>query len=154
MEHPTQTRKFSTSDVTLCLCANVRRVTRKITQLYDGALRPTGLTSAQFNIIATLKYRPDLSITELSKALGVDRTTLTRNLKPLVRKGLIRSGGMDDDRVRTTSLTDIGMAKFDECYPLWQSAQEQLSERLGTKNIPDLLRQMSAVLSAAEDLAE
>ena len=64
-----------------CTCFNLRKATRAVTQLFDEALKPAGLYATQFTLLAAISFRKDATITELSKALIMDRTTLTRNLK-------------------------------------------------------------------------
>lgn len=138
--------EFSTTDVTRCICANLRLASRKVTQIYDRALRPAGITAAQFNIIATLKHCPDLPVSPLAAALGVDRTTLTRNLRPLMRRGLIESGSETDTRIRTTRLSERGQRKFDDSYPLWQAAQQSLAGQIGIDDASELLAHLDGFL--------
>lgn len=76
-------------DVVNCTSATLRKATRVVTQVYDGALRPVGLRATQFNLLATLAISGDTPLTRLAEMLVMNRTTLTRNLKPLVGKGLI-----------------------------------------------------------------
>ena len=98
----------SAVDLTACTCANLRRAARMVTQVYDKALHPAGLKAPQFTLLATLSKRGDLPLTRLAEALVMDRTALTRNLKPLVGKGNVRADRHEDQRVRRISLTDAG----------------------------------------------
>ena len=72
-----------------CACLQLRKATRVVTQLYDGALRPIGLRSTQLPILVTLAAHGPLSMTDLAESLVLDRTTLIRTLRPLQRRGLI-----------------------------------------------------------------
>ena len=74
-------------DVALCTCANLRKATRVITQAFDAALQPTGLKATQFTVLATLARQGDGPLTLLAESLVMDRTTLTRNLKPWSARG-------------------------------------------------------------------
>lgn len=142
----------SVLDVVNCTSANLRKATRMVTQIYDAALRPVGLRATQFNLIATLARSGDTPLTRLAEALVMDRTTLTRNLKPLVEKGLIRVDHEADQRVRIINLTDEGKAIFEEALPFWQQAQSQLVDGLGQKRwstfLDDLLAAINVVQSS------
>ena len=102
-----------------------------VTQAYDAALQPTGLKATQFTVLATLSKRGDLPLSKLADALVMDRTTLTRNLRPLVSKGLVRIDQDRDQRVRRISLTEVGKDVLDEGIPLWRTAQSDLVDALG-----------------------
>ena len=73
---------LAATDLAACACANLRKAARVVTQAYDKALKPTGLRATQFTVIATLATEGDAPLTRLAEALVMDRTTLTRNLKP------------------------------------------------------------------------
>ncbi len=118
-------------DLTACTCANLRKAARAVTQVYDKALRPSGLKVTQFTLLATLSNRGDLPLSRLAEALVMDRTTLTRNLKPLVGKGLVRIDQDADLRVRLISLTESGENCLGEALPHWRQAQSRLVEELG-----------------------
>ena len=120
-------------DVTACTCANLRKASRLVTQFYDAALAPAGLRATQFTLLATLSKRGGLPHSKLADALVMDRTTLTRNLKPLVDRGLIEVGAGADQRVRHIALTDEGQAVLEAALPHWRRAQARLVERLGHK---------------------
>lgn len=122
-----------------CVCYGLRRAARRISKRYEAALRPVGLTPGQFSILAALQRPKPARITPLAELLGMDRTTLTRDLKPLERRGLVTSVPDDDDaRVRRLVLTSDGRALLDEALPLWSRAQAQARERLGNRNWAEL----------------
>ncbi|OYY68972.1 MAG: hypothetical protein B7Y47_12735 [Sphingomonas sp. 28-63-12] len=114
-----------------CLCLNTQRAARAVARRYDAAFRPIGLTSGQFSILAGLNQAAPVSLGALADALGLERTTLTRNLAPLEQAGLIRSDAADGDkRVRGLSLTTQGRDKLLVAMPLWQMAQAGSVEAL------------------------
>ena len=92
----------------VCACFNLRKATRVVTQLYDEALKPAGLRSTQFAVLAATRALGPVSVNQLAEWIVMDRTTLTRNLKPLERDGLIAVRAGDDLRVRQVSLTAKG----------------------------------------------
>ncbi len=137
-------------DLTACTCANLRKAARVVTQAYEAALQPTGLKATQFTLLATLSKRGDLPLTKLAEALVVDRTTLTRNLKPLVGKGFVGVGQDGDQRVRRISLTDAGKDILDEALPLWRKAQSRLVESLGRERWSGFLSDLTETVALVQ----
>jgi len=118
-----------------CTCLDLRKATRVVTQQFDHSLQPTGLKATQFSLLATLhQAEGQLSVNDLATALTADRTTVTRNLKPLETAGLLRSETTGDRRVRMIELTDAGHAKLNEALPLWEKAQRDVVDSLGKKD--------------------
>ena len=132
-----------------CTCANLRQATRVVSQAFDAALQPSGLRATQFTLLATLAGLGEMPVSRLAETMVMDRTTLTRNLKPLVRDGLVTIGAEQDRRVRIVRLTEDGRQAFAAARPLWQRAQERMIGRLGTDSWAELLRGLSAAVAAA-----
>jgi DNA-binding MarR family transcriptional regulator len=128
-----------------CVCFNLRKAARAVTQLYDAHLRPSGLRATQLSLLVVLAAAGAITMTELADRLVMDRTTLTRNLKPLARDGLIRSAAGQDRRTRRLSLTAKGRAALTTALPLWDQAQRTMLARLGAER----WQQVSAVLGQA-----
>jgi DNA-binding MarR family transcriptional regulator len=131
-----------------CTCMRMRRATRRVTQLYDHALEPAGLTVSQFGLLAylhgaDLARSSDLSIGTVAEWLGMDPTTLNRNLKPLAAKGLVRNAiDPADGRIRIVQITDKGRRALLKAVPLWRGAQALVDTALGaaaTTSLNDLL---------------
>lgn len=137
-------------DPASCTCANLRRAARAVTQVYDEALRPCGLKTTQFTLLATLSECGGLPLTKLAQALGLDRTTLTRNLKPLIAKDWIADSQDEDHRVRLLGLTPAGKRMLGLALPLWRAAQSGLVENLGSKRWSRLLGDLSKTRAAAQ----
>jgi len=108
-----------------CTCALIRRSARQITQTYDAALKDTGLRITQYSILANLDRLKSLSITELANVMVIDRTTLTRNLRPLQRDGLVVLSDGPDKRSRALTLTDKGRQLFKTARPLWRQTERK-----------------------------
>jgi DNA-binding MarR family transcriptional regulator len=132
------------AEVLGCTCLRMRRVTRRVTQIYDHALARAGVTVNQFGLLAhlygvTLAGSVGLSIGALAERLGADPTTLNRTLKPLQDKGLVRDS-LDpaDGRVRLVQLTDKGRRELVKIMPLWRKAQAQVERGLGPKSMQAL----------------
>jgi DNA-binding MarR family transcriptional regulator len=122
-----------------CTCANLRRAMRAVTQAYDAALAPTGLRATQFTVLAALSLSGDVPLGRLAKALGMDRTTLTRNLRPLSDRGLVEDVREGDQRVRLVRLTASGRALLEDARPLWERVQERTVGGLGQTRWAGLL---------------
>ncbi len=146
-----ETRQHDATDVVDCTCANLRKAARVVTQAYDAALQPIGLKATQFTLLATLTKLGDAPLTRLADALVMDRTTLTRNLRPLVREGHIRIDQEEDQRVRKVSLTDAGREVFDNARPRWEQAQSKIRGTLGQARWSGLLDGLSATVTAVRD---
>ncbi len=136
-----------------CTCSALRMAARRLTQAYDAALAPEGLTVAQYAILSRLARRPagDHPIMQdLADDLALDRTTLGHNLRPLERDGLLAVGvDAHDRRQRRIRLTAAGQAKRERCLPLWREAQERFDAGFGRE--PS--RTLRATLAAIIDLS-
>ena len=130
-----------------CLCHRTRMASRAVTRLYDDILRPVGLRATQLVVLVAVGSGEALSITSLAKIMGMDRSTLTRNLAPLEREGLIRLGNEGWRRSRTIEITKKGSAQLREASSLWEDAQNALRQKLGVRkwaviraDLDDLIR--------------
>lgn len=128
-----------------CLCLHVQRAARVVARRFDDALRPLGLTNGQFSLMVSLNRPVPASISTVAALLAVDRTTLTANLKPLARRGLLKiSIDRNDRRNRTIMLTSKGQALLKSAYPIWEGAHASLEAIL---KAPDRLRSELLALS-------
>lgn len=117
-----------------CTCALLRRTSRRITQLYDRALEPVGLRVTQYSLLSALIRVGPVSVSALATQLGTDRTTLTRNLKPLERAGLVAVAAGPDRRSRAVRITPAGHRRREEAVPLWRAAEVSLRDVMGEAN--------------------
>jgi DNA-binding MarR family transcriptional regulator len=114
-----------------CLCLASQRAARALARRFDEALRPTGLTSGQFSLLTSLNREEPPSIGSVAALLAMDRTTLTANLKPLERRGLLVSGvDPDDRRGRRLALTEAGRALLAAATPIWRRTHEVVDQLL------------------------
>ena len=111
-----------------CVGMRVRKAARVVANHYDKHLKPVGLKGTQFTLLNTIFLNPAANIGQLADILGLDRTTLNRNLKPLERQGLIRSGSGKDPRTRTLKLTNEGTTILQNALPYWLEAQSGVIE--------------------------
>jgi DNA-binding MarR family transcriptional regulator len=130
----------------MCACNQLRRATRGITQLYEAEMAPGGLKVTQLPILVALRSEGDLSVTRLAGALSLDRTTLTRNLRVLEQRGLIRAEEDDDDaRVRMVSLTPEGADVLSGALARWEEVQNVVEERFGGARLKKLYEELAAL---------
>lgn len=114
-----------------CPCLNLRMAARAVTQMYDQVLRPSGLKATQFSVLAAVAVNGPASMTAIARALVMDRTTLTRNLKPLIDRGLVAAAAAGDKRQRTIAATPKGSAALAQALTLWKSARDQIVDGVG-----------------------
>jgi DNA-binding MarR family transcriptional regulator len=123
-----------------CLCLHLQRAARAVARRFDAALRPLGLTNGQFSLMMSLNRLEPPSIGGVSALLAMDRTTLTANLKPLERRGLVTvSIDETDKRSRRLALTQAGHALLVAAVPVWEQ-QHAAIEGLLIETEPDRLR--------------
>ena len=108
-----------------CLCLTTRRAAQRLTRAYDERLRSHGLTVNQFSMLTTLILAGPLTMAALAEHLGVDRTTLTRNVKLSERRGFVKVGVGKDARERVVSEAPGGRAAAEAALPDWRAAQRQ-----------------------------
>jgi DNA-binding MarR family transcriptional regulator len=134
-----------------CVCLNLRRVTRAVTQFFDAEMRRHGIRPTQWTILQALNAKKTWSMAELSSVLGMDRTTLVRNVRPLQRDGWVQAaGGGRGSRVEL-SITAKGREKIKESLPAWHAAQRAAVETLGEQRWSTLLSDLeTAALSLAK----
>jgi DNA-binding MarR family transcriptional regulator len=107
-----------------CVCTAARRRSRELTRAFEKAMRGSGLRGTQFSLLAALVQTGSLSTTRLADFLGLERTTLTRNLRPLIRDGFVRIDEGEDRRVRKVAITPAGEEAARRAYPFWKKAQD------------------------------
>src|SRR5215813_9335970 len=111
------TSTFTQAYVESCACHKVRMAARAVTRAYDGALRPVGLRATQLAVLVAVGRDGSMSITGLAKVMGMDRTTLTRNLRPLEKQSLVGIGLEGWRRSRTVEITTKGQSLLRQALP-------------------------------------
>jgi DNA-binding MarR family transcriptional regulator len=132
-----------------CVVYSLRKATRAVSQLYDRMLRPSGLRVTQFSLLVELAIASSTTISELADKMVMDRTTLTRNLKPLEKRGLAVIVPGQDRRTRVASLTRQGAEVLMQALPLWIEAQAQILGELDEEEWENLRQALSKIVDAA-----
>lgn len=123
---------------TECTCFRIRSTARRVTQIYCQHLGPTGLKISQFSLLGFVAAEGPVTIGRLSELLATDRTTLTRNLKPLLGEGLVERTPSGDKRRHELTATAAGRALFKRALPLWAAAEQEVRDAMGPKLTSDL----------------
>ena len=134
-----------------CVCYNLRRAARATTRLYDDFLRPSGLRSTQYSMLMVTRVLGPVTLTKLAEMTVTERTTLTRNLTILEKKGLIVIEPGKDRRERQVSITERGLEVLMEAIPLWEAAQAHIEQGLGGDRMDSLLKDLSEMISLSRD---
>ena len=130
-----------------CLCLHVQRAARALARRFDEVLRPVDLTNGQFSLLTSLNRPEPPTIGSVANLLAMDRTTLTANLKPLERRGLLKiTVDKEDKRSRRLIITAAGRALLSKAYPLWKAAHVE-TEFLISPGSADNLRKALVSLS-------
>jgi DNA-binding MarR family transcriptional regulator len=126
-------------EMTGCLCFALRRTTRGLTQLYDRALKPHGLRVTQLPILLAASAGQPVALGPMAERLGMERTTLLRNVRPLVRRGLVEQSTARESRRTTLKTTAAGKTLLKRAYPAWRDVQNRVLETLGPSGLSRVL---------------
>jgi DNA-binding MarR family transcriptional regulator len=128
-----------------CTANNLRRASRQVSAAFDEALAGSGLRGTQFTLLTALAIGGELPLTRLAEVLSLDRTTLTRNLLPLQRDGLVESRATADARVRKVALTERGQQTLERALPRWEAAQKSVIQALGEGRWKELMSTLQSL---------
>jgi DNA-binding MarR family transcriptional regulator len=128
-----------------CLTFNLQRTTRRLMRGFEDAAKTAGLTAPQFTTLSLIAGFGEITITHLADRLGTDRTTMTRNLDLLARKGWVAEAESEDARLRILKLTKTGQRKLDTAMPIWTAFQQGLVDNIGADTATDLLTTLKKI---------
>ncbi len=129
-----------------CLCLHLQRAARAIGRRFDEALRPVGLTHGQYSLLVSLNRPEPPKIGDVAYLLAMDRTTLTANLKPLERRGLLKMWkDPQDKRNRRLALTDAGRDVLVQAVPIWRDTHDEVDRLLSDKDSAPLKTDLMAL---------
>jgi DNA-binding MarR family transcriptional regulator len=133
-----------------CPGFRLRQASRVIAKIYDDALRPVGLQLTQLPVLTALAVFGEAGATmnALAQAVVMDRTTLTRNVRPLEKAGLLRvARSAEDARARVVLLTRAGERTLEAAFPLWESAVKRVRATLGAEGLAELQARLDEVIA-------
>lgn len=131
-----------------CVCFNLRWVTRAVTQFFDAELRRHGIRPTQTPILAALAAKDGWTMADLSDWLGMERTTLVRNLRPLERDGLLATTGTGRGGRVSVFVTAKGRKAFEKTMPAWRTAQQAVVKTLGAQRWSTILSDLERAATA------
>jgi DNA-binding MarR family transcriptional regulator len=130
-----------------CLCLHTQRAARVIARRFDEAFRPTGLRSGQFSLLISINRPEPPTLGSVAKLLAMDRTTLTANLKPLEREGMLEvRADKTDRRARRLHLTDKGRALLETTVPIWTRTHAEIEAEIGARSANQMRSTLNALL--------
>lgn len=132
-----------------CHCLNLRRASRAVTHFYDKVMEPSGLKITQYSFLRNLERVESVSISILAKNMNIDRTTLNRNMKPLMSAGLISINTGKDSRSKLVTLTKDGKATLADAMVLWGEAQTSLEKYFGEEGLDGFEKLLAKLESLA-----
>jgi len=139
-----------------CACANLRTVSRSLTQLYNQLLQATDLKITQYYMLVNIYQYKKLSISELGEVMMLEQTTITRNVNVLIKNNFVHVEKDErDSRSKCVSLTSVGIEKLYEATPIWMQVQGKIEREIGTSNYHHLLRtlkQVQKIITHYEDM--
>jgi DNA-binding MarR family transcriptional regulator len=121
-----------------CYCIVLRKASRRLTSIYDEALQPFGINLAQYSLLKNVVRNAPVSLTELGRLLDLDRSTVGRNARVMVRMGLLAMGPGEDQREQALSPTGRGRELFARAVPVWERVQEDIEAKLGPQKAEQL----------------
>jgi DNA-binding MarR family transcriptional regulator len=132
-----------------CAAFNLRRASRVVSQLYDTGLQAVGLRATQFAILVAVGKRQPVSVGKLAQITVIDQTTMTRNLAPLARDGLIELSARGAKREKRVRLTAKGERALTRAVPVWRALQERFVAAFGAGNWREMRRELEVLTAAA-----
>jgi DNA-binding MarR family transcriptional regulator len=135
-----------------CTCGELRKAARAITLLYDNAFKSSGLLSTQFGVLQIIYNIDSIRISDLAGKLGMDRTTLTRNLSVLERQGFIQISQGKDHRTRIVKATQKGRSTVAKAILLWNEVQRKVKQKMGENSWHELMQNLNEVLKVTDQL--
>ncbi|MDH5717949.1 MAG: MarR family winged helix-turn-helix transcriptional regulator [Spirochaetia bacterium] len=131
----------------LCVNQNLKKISRTIELMYNRKLKIQDITNNQFSILCYIAYYDKITMGLLANKLFMDRTTLSKNLKPLLRKKYIIVTSTDDRRKKNLNLTNKGTVVINKSIHLWVRAQNEIYKKYGKKEIHNLLKILNQLIN-------
>ena len=134
-----------------CLCGNLRMAARALTNVYDAHLEHCGLTANQLAVLWCVLATEPAAMSDISRDVVMDKTTVSRNVASLVARDLLRYGAVRDSRRKLVITTASGRRRFVRAVPAWKAAQSQVARTIGRQTFAALVKQSKRVARAVAD---
>jgi DNA-binding MarR family transcriptional regulator len=109
----------------------VRRLSRTVTRIFDEALRPHGISTAQLNMLVAVTRAGPLRPFELARVLDLEKSTVTRNLDRMLARRWIRTTPEPDGNGYRVEVEPAGRALLERTLPSWAAAQKRALQHVG-----------------------
>lgn len=126
-------------EASICHCTNMRRASRSLSHLYDVFLKPSGLNVAQYALLNHLKRHSPIKMNDFSHVMRLERTTLLRNLKPLIAQGFITIDLPEHEKAKIIQLSPKGYDILTTALPYWEQAQKSIAEQITEEELQTFL---------------
>jgi DNA-binding MarR family transcriptional regulator len=137
-----------------CTCMHIRRSSRAVTQYYDAVLAPSGISSSQLTLLATISLDQLQSLKQVADRIGMTPSSLTHMLKPMFEQDLVENEIGTNKKTKHLVLTDRGMRTLKLATPLWECAQEELVAKIGERDWQDLIDKLAVVSQVPTVIAD
>lgn len=145
-------RKLVVAEGQKCFLRHITHTSRAVVAYWDKALKPAGLTGNQFHVLSVLAATSEMNVKGLAQNLGMDPTTVTRAVQPLIRDGLVASrANPDDTRQRILNLTKLGKQKFTRAVPLWEKVQMSVLNHFGTADWEEMTAGLKRIRASLDE---
>ena len=134
----------------VCVCFALRKAARSISQFYGRFLSDTGVGASQNSLLMIAYLADGIPISKMAEIAVMERTTLTRNLRPLEKQGLIAIQTGEDRRMKIVTITKKGMSVLRKVIPKWEQAQIEMETRLGSKKFDKLINDLSQIVNQTQ----
>ena len=132
----------------VCTCFRLRRAARQVSQIYDRELAAAGLSLNEYSILRHAERGGHCLLGDLADSLGMERTTLTRNLKPLLEAGWLKESRGEDARQRLISISASGRRRIASAKPHWLRAQQRIEALYGVARTDRLRKDLDLLNNA------
>ena len=137
--------------IQFCACANLRKAARSVTQSYEKKMEPTGLKVTQYYMLVNIARHDKISISNLGDVMLLDQSTVTRNVNILKNSGYVDiARDLHDSRIKSVSITDVGLAKLEKATPIWLQIQGKIENDIGQEKYQDLLETLKKLQEFVE----
>ena len=133
----------------ICACFNIRKTSRIVTQIFNEGIKASGLSHSEYSILTALFGKTSISLGALAKIMVMDRTTLSRNLKPLLNQKLIEKMPGEDRRISLIAITPKGKKHLESAYPQWFKFQTLFLDHFGKEKWNQILEDLNEIVQVA-----
>lgn len=135
----------------VCICFNLRKAARVITQIYDDVMRPIGYRGTQITLLGVVSKFQPITVKKLAGFIDTEPTTLLRNLRLLEKNKLVvMKHDEKDHRAQVVTISEKGEKLLLKAYPLWKKTQDRIAEKVGRDHLNHILLDLQSALEVIQ----